>query len=55
MLTNSTILVKGGAGFIGYFVKHSLASIEKARNILNFTPQVPFKEGLERTVEVFRR
>jgi nucleoside-diphosphate-sugar epimerase len=54
MLTNSTILVTGGAGFINYYVKHSLASIEKAKNILDFTPQVSFKEGLERTIEFFR-
>ncbi len=35
-------------------VKHSLANIEKAKNLLNFTPQVSFKEGLEMTIEFFR-
>lgn len=34
-------------------VKHSLASIEKAESILEFTPQVSFKEGLERTIKYF--
>ena len=35
-------------------VKHSLASIEKAKKILSFNPKVSFKEGLERTIEFFR-
>lgn len=52
MLNNSTILVTGGAGF-GEFLSHSLVSIEKAKNILNFNPMVSFKKGLERTVEFF--
>ncbi len=34
-------------------VKHSLASIEKARELLGYEPGVPFAEGLRRTVEWF--
>jgi nucleoside-diphosphate-sugar epimerase len=34
-------------------VLHSMASIEQAREILGFTPQVGFMEGLERTVAHF--
>ena len=32
-------------------VKHSMAGIEKAKEILNFRPVVDFKEGLKRTIE----
>ncbi len=32
-------------------VRHSSASIEKARNMLGFIPSVTFEEGLKRTVE----
>ena len=36
-------------------VKHSLASIDKSKEILDFNPKVSFKEGLENTVEFFKR
>lgn len=36
-------------------VKHSLASIDKAKRILNFEPKYSFVEGLRKTVEVFRK
>jgi len=36
-------------------VKHSLASIEKAKELLSFNPKVSFKEGLEKTVEFFKK
>jgi len=35
-------------------VRHSQASIEKARRELGFTPRVGFEEGLRRTVEYYR-
>lgn len=35
-------------------VKHSLAAIEKARQLLGYEPLVTFREGLERTVEYFK-
>lgn len=35
-------------------VKHSLADIEKARNVLGFAPEIGFHEGLERLVRWFR-
>ena len=35
-------------------VQHSLADISRARQILGYDPQVPFEEGLKRTVEFFR-
>ncbi len=35
-------------------VKHSLASIERARDLLGYDVKVDFKEGLKRTVEWFR-
>jgi UDP-glucose 4-epimerase len=35
-------------------VRHSLASIEKAKELLGYTPTIPFEEGLRRTVEWFR-
>ena len=35
-------------------IKHSLASIEEAKKVLEFNPLVSFKEGLERTVEFLR-
>ncbi|MGD0010281.1 MAG: SDR family oxidoreductase [Terriglobia bacterium] len=36
-------------------VRHSQAEIEKARRFLRFEPRVSFKEGLERTVDWFRK
>jgi UDP-glucose 4-epimerase len=36
-------------------VRHSQAEIEKARRSLGFEPAVSFQEGLERTVDWFRR
>ena len=35
-------------------VKHSLAGIEKAKELLGYSVRVGFKEGLEKTVEFFR-
>jgi nucleoside-diphosphate-sugar epimerase len=35
-------------------VKHSLADITKAREILGYETVVPFKEGLNRTIEWYR-
>lgn len=35
-------------------VKHSLAGIEKAKDLLSYEVRVDFKEGLRRTVEYFR-
>lgn len=35
-------------------VKHSLADIDKARQLLGYDPQVSFRQGLERTVEYFK-
>jgi nucleoside-diphosphate-sugar epimerase len=36
-------------------VRHSQAAIDRARRTLGFEPKVGFKEGLERTVDWFRR
>jgi nucleoside-diphosphate-sugar epimerase len=36
-------------------VKHSLADIERAKELLGYEVRVDFKEGLERTVEWFRQ
>jgi UDP-glucose 4-epimerase len=36
-------------------VRHSLADIQNARRLLDFTPGVELREGLEHTVEWFRR
>lgn len=36
-------------------VRHSQAGIEKAQRFLKFEPKVSFQEGLERTVEWFRK
>jgi nucleoside-diphosphate-sugar epimerase len=36
-------------------VKDSLADITKARNLLGYSPSVPFEEGLRKTVEWYRR
>ncbi len=36
-------------------VKHSLADIGKGKEILNYKPTVALKEGLEKTVEFFRK
>ena len=35
-------------------VKHSLADIQKAVKLLNFSPKVNFKDGLQRTLEFYR-
>ncbi len=35
-------------------VRHSMASIDKAREVLGYDPPVSFEEGLERTVSWFR-
>ncbi len=35
-------------------VKHSLADIDKARNLLGYDPKVDFKEGLAKTIEWYR-
>ena len=35
-------------------VKHSLASVAKAKNILGYSPVVDFSEGLKRTYEYFK-
>jgi nucleoside-diphosphate-sugar epimerase len=35
-------------------VKHSLAAIERARELLGYEVKVDFHEGLKRTVEWFR-
>ena len=36
-------------------VKHSLASIEKAKKILNYEVKVGFEEGLRKTIEYFKQ
>jgi UDP-glucose 4-epimerase len=36
-------------------VRHSLASFDKAKRLLGYEPVVMFDEGLERTVEWFKR
>ena len=35
-------------------VKHSLAGIEKAKELLGYEVRVDFKEGLRRTIEFFQ-
>ena len=35
-------------------VKHSLAGIEKAKEVLGYEVRVDFKEGLRRTVDFFK-
>jgi len=35
-------------------VKHSQASIEKAHNLMGYEANIPFGEGLRRTVEWFK-
>jgi len=35
-------------------VKHSLADIEAAREILDYDPKTEFREGLERTIDWYR-
>jgi len=35
-------------------VKHSLAGIEKAKELLGYSVKVDFREGLKRTIEFFR-
>jgi len=36
-------------------IRHSLADITLARNLLGYSPQVDFREGLRRTVEWYRK
>jgi UDP-glucose 4-epimerase len=36
-------------------VKHSLADIRRAKKMLNYSPHVEIREGLERTVEYFKK
>jgi nucleoside-diphosphate-sugar epimerase len=36
-------------------VKHSLADITRAKELLGFRPRVDFREGLRRTVAHFRK
>lgn len=36
-------------------VKHSLADITAARKLIDFEPVVPFREGLERSIDWYRR
>ncbi len=36
-------------------VRHSLADIRKAKDLMNYAPVVDFKAGLEKTVEFFRK
>ncbi|MFH0792629.1 MAG: SDR family oxidoreductase [bacterium] len=36
-------------------VKHSLADVRKARELLAYSPRISFKEGLKKTIEWFRR
>jgi len=35
-------------------VKHSLAAIDKAKDVLGYNVRVDFKEGLERTIDFFK-
>jgi nucleoside-diphosphate-sugar epimerase len=35
-------------------VKHSLADIQKAKDLLGYEVRVDFREGLEKTIEFFR-
>ena len=35
-------------------VRHSIGSMDKARSILGFTPEMPFETGLEHTINWFR-
>ncbi len=36
-------------------IQHSCASIEKAKEILNFRPQVSFEEGIKKTIDWYRQ
>jgi UDP-N-acetylglucosamine 4-epimerase len=36
-------------------VKHSLADISKAEQMLGYRPAIPFREGLQQTFEFFRQ
>jgi UDP-glucose 4-epimerase len=36
-------------------VKHSLADISAARQVLGYTAAVSFEEGLDRTIEWYKR
>ena len=35
-------------------VRHSLASIDKASNLLGYSPKVDFRQGLKRTIRWFK-
>ncbi len=35
-------------------VRHSLASVERAERLLGYRPEVPWREGLRRTVAWYR-
>ena len=36
-------------------VKHSLASIEKAKNVIGYTPRISVKDGLKMSVDWYKR
>jgi len=36
-------------------VKHSQADISRAKELLKYEPEISFKEGLEKTVEWYRK
>ncbi|MFC1667045.1 SDR family oxidoreductase [Candidatus Omnitrophota bacterium] len=36
-------------------VKHTLADIDRARNIIKFEPKIGFEEGLKKTIEYFKK
>lgn len=54
-IEHSKILVTGGAGFIGPNragdIPHSLASIEKAKTLLNYNPSHVIDAGVKEAVE----
>ena len=52
-ITGNSIKVTYGPERTGD-VRHSLASIEKARNLLGYSPLVYFNEGLEKVVDWYR-
>ncbi|NOR39517.1 MAG: hypothetical protein GQ580_08015, partial [Candidatus Thorarchaeota archaeon] len=35
-------------------VRHSIGSMDKARSVLGFTPEMPFETGLEHTISWYR-
>jgi UDP-glucose 4-epimerase len=53
-LTGATVDVVHEAPRVGD-VKHSLASLDRAQELLGFVPSVELDEGLVRTIESFRR